>query len=68
VFQVADALLQDPQDHVLKGYGWMLKEATQHFPNEVFEYVMAHKDEMPRVSLRYAIEKLPPEVKKKAMA
>ncbi len=68
VFQIADPLLHDSEDHVLKGYGWMLKEATQHFPNEVFQYVMAHKDEMPRVSLRYAIEKLPPEMKKKAMA
>lgn len=68
VFQVADALLQDSEDHVLKGYGWMLKEATQQFPDEVFDYVMAHKEDMPRVSLRYAIEKLPPEMKKQAMA
>ncbi|TFF95661.1 DNA alkylation repair protein [Candidatus Thorarchaeota archaeon] len=68
VFQVADRLLYDSEDHVLKGYGWMLKEATQHFPDEVFEYVMAHKEGMPRVSLRYAIEKLPPKMKKRAMA
>ncbi len=58
-FQVADALLTDPDDMVQKGYGWMLKVASKICPDEVFEYVMRHKREMPRTALRYAIEKLP---------
>lgn len=37
----------------------MLKEASNVFSNEVFEYVMKNKKEMPRTALRYAIEKLP---------
>jgi 3-methyladenine DNA glycosylase AlkD len=67
VFATADALLLDSDDLVQKGYGWMLKEASNRFPNEVFAYVMKHKDEMPRTALRYAIEKYPPAKRKQAM-
>lgn len=35
---------------------------------EVFNYVMKHQAEMPRTALRYAIEKLPKQLKQKAMA
>lgn len=58
-FQRADLLLLDPEDLVQKGYGWMLKEATKSFPDEVFWFVMDRRDCMPRTALRYAIEKLP---------
>lgn len=67
VFEIADALLVDADIMVQKGYGWMLKEATKHYPNEIFDYVLKHRREMPRVSLRYAIEKLSPKLKKEAM-
>jgi 3-methyladenine DNA glycosylase AlkD len=33
-----------------------------------FDYVMAHKKGMPRTALRYAIEKMPKELKVAAMA
>lgn len=61
-------MLEDPDDMVQKGYGWMLKEATKKFPDEVFDYVMRHKGRMPRTALRYAIEKLPANLRRKAMA
>jgi 3-methyladenine DNA glycosylase AlkD len=67
VFQIADVLLLDKDDMVQKGYGWMLKVASQVYEREVFEYVLAHKASMPRTALRYAIEKMPKELKKKAM-
>jgi len=35
---------------------------------EVFNYIMDKKATMPRTSLRYAIEKMPPELKAMAMA
>ena len=66
-FEVADILLMDSDDMVQKGYGWMLKEASRNFQMEVFFYVLNHKDEMPRTALRYAIEKMPDELKKEAM-
>lgn len=66
-FEIADKLLIDSDIYVLKGYGWMLKEASNNFQDEVFQYVLAHKAVMPRVSLRYAIEKMPKELKEEAM-
>lgn len=67
IFATTDALLEDKDDLVRKGYGWLLKEASNIYPKEVFAYVMKNKKKMPRVALRYAIEKMPAEWKKKAM-
>lgn len=67
IFEIADILLMDSDDLVQKGYGWMLKAASQAHQHEVFEYVMSKKAVMPRTALRYAIEKMPEELKKLAM-
>ena len=45
----------------------MLKAASQSHQQVVFEYVMQNKNKMPRTALRYAIEKMPSELKKQAM-
>ena len=68
IFEIADTLLLDSDDMVQKGYGWMLKVASQSHEKEVFDYVMNHKSNMPRTALRYAIEKMPKELKAQAMA
>jgi len=68
IFEIADLLLLDGDDMVQKGYGWMLKVASQSHQKEVFDYVMSKKAIMPRTALRYAIEKMPAELKTKAMA
>jgi 3-methyladenine DNA glycosylase AlkD len=67
VFQIANILLHDPDIMVQKGYGWMLKEASKTIPEQVFNYVQKTKRTMPRIALRYAIEKLPADKRKKAM-
>ena len=67
IFEIADILLMDKDDMVQKGYGWMLKVASQAHQQAVFEYVMSKKAVMPRTALRYAIEKMPDELKKRAM-
>lgn len=67
IFEVSDILLKDPEDLVQKGYGWALKEASNVYPREVFHYVMKRKKEMPRTALRYAVEKLPPRLRREAM-
>lgn len=67
VFEIADKLLSDKDDMVQKGYGWMLKEASRKHQKEVFGYVLDHKHNMPRTALRYAIEKMPLEMREKAI-
>lgn len=67
IFEIADALLLDKDDMVQKGYGWMLKEASRRHRQEVFDYVLKRRESMPRTALRYAIEKMPPEMRKEAM-
>jgi 3-methyladenine DNA glycosylase AlkD len=68
IFDVANAMLQDPRKYVQNGYGWMLKEATKYFQYQVFDFVMKKKAKMPRRALRYAIEKMPKDLKVQAMS
>jgi 3-methyladenine DNA glycosylase AlkD len=67
IFEIADILHSDRDDMVQKGYGWMLKAASQAHQDDVFKYVVSKKATMPRTSLRYAIEKMPDELKAVAM-
>ena len=67
IFQIATTLLHDPEDLIQKAYGWLLKSAADADCDTVFRFVMAHKATMPRTALRYAIEKMPKELKVKAM-
>jgi 3-methyladenine DNA glycosylase AlkD len=68
LLDVADRLLTDDDDLVRKGYGWMLKEASEAHPQAVFDYVLRNRARMPRTALRYAIEKLPEALRQQAMA
>ena len=68
IFEIANILLLDSDDLVQKAYGWMLKAASESHQKEVFEYVMKNKTIMPRTALRYAIEKMPQNLKAEAMA
>jgi len=67
-YKVADILLEDRDDMVQKSYGWMLKEIANKRPREVLDFVLERKTRMPRTALRYAIEKMPPAWRKRAMA
>ncbi|MBN2280251.1 MAG: DNA alkylation repair protein [Candidatus Marinimicrobia bacterium] len=67
ILEIADILLLDKDDLVQKGYGWMLKAASEANQREIFEYVIKNKSIMPRTALRYAIEKMPKDLKSMAM-
>jgi len=68
ILKIVDSLLLDKDDLVQKGYGWLLKVTSQTHQSTVFNYVIRHKAKMPRTALRYAIEKMPAELKARAMA
>ncbi len=68
ILAIADLLLLDQEDLVQKGYGWMLKAASEAHQPEVFQFVLERKAVMPRTALRYAIEKMPQEMRQRAMA
>jgi len=67
IFEIADILMMDADDLVQKGYGWMLKAASEAHRDEVFEYVMKYKQVMPRTAFRYALEKMPKDMRDMAM-
>jgi len=68
ILEIADILLPDVDDMVQKGYGWMLKASSQAHQTAIFDYVIRNKALMPRTSLRYAIEKMPKDLKAMAMS
>jgi 3-methyladenine DNA glycosylase AlkD len=57
-FEIANRLMNDKNELVLKGYGWMLKAFSQVNKEEVIDYLIKNHKNMPRVSFRYAIEKM----------
>lgn len=65
--RLADMLIDDQDDLVQKGLGWMLKAGSEQHSMQVFQYVLANKERMSRIALRTAIEKLPKKMKKTAM-
>ncbi len=67
VFRIADALLPDTDHMVQKGYGWMLKAASEAHLQAVYDYVVSHRHDMPRTAYRYALEKTPRDMRAAAM-
>jgi 3-methyladenine DNA glycosylase AlkD len=59
VFRTADRLMEDQDDMVQKGVGWLLKEASKKHPDEVREYLLKWRPKTSALVLRYASEKLP---------
>lgn len=56
---VAELLLQDEQDLINKAVGWMLREVGKRCHRDLlYAFLDCHGAEMPRVTLRYAIEHL----------
>jgi 3-methyladenine DNA glycosylase AlkD len=60
-------LLRDREDLIHKAVGWMLREAEKRDPAAARAFLDRHVAVMPRTSLRYAIERFPPEERRRYM-
>lgn len=57
-FALAERLAHDPHDLVQKAVGGWVREAGKRSPARLRQFLDAHAATMPRVALRYAVEKL----------
>ena len=59
VINIAKKLLQDSEDLIHKASGWMLRELGKRVDQKsLFTFLDTHAKKMPRVALRYAVEKV----------
>lgn len=61
---IADRLMGHPHDLIHKAVGWLLREVGKHDSQALVDYLAPRYRSMPRTTLRYAIERFPPEVRK----
>jgi 3-methyladenine DNA glycosylase AlkD len=58
ILRIAAPLIEDPDDMVQKGVGWLLKETYPRKPAEVVRFLIANRAKTTRLVLRYAAEKM----------
>jgi len=68
IVRVSDALLQDQDDMVQKGLGWLLRETAKADPKMTVPYLLRIRDRAPRLVLRTACETLPAATRARVLA
>lgn len=68
IVRLAGVLLQDEDDMVQKGMGWLLRETAKYDPKRTVPYLMKIRGRVPRLVLRTACETLPVAQRKRLLA
>lgn len=67
--RIVEKLLSDNHDLIQKANGWMLRELGKRVDEKLLiDFLKLHYDNMPRTTLRYAIEKFSPPARARYMA
>jgi len=67
-FQLSNILLNDRDDMVQKGLGWLLRVTAKMDPEQTIPYLMSIRERTPRLVLRTTSETLTPAEKKRILA
>ncbi len=63
--KISEMLLADKNHYIHKAIGWVLREISKKDARITKEFLAAHIDAIPRISLRYAIERFDEPTRKK---
>ncbi len=68
IVRLSNLLLNDSDDMVQKGLGWLLRETAKAAPQRTLPYLMRIRSRAPRLVLRTACETLPPASRRQVLA
>ncbi len=66
-YRIAERLLADPHDLIHKATGWALRETGKVNEPALLRFLSRHYARLPRTTLRYAIERFPPEQRRQML-
>ena len=67
VYSIIEKLLLDTNNLIQKPNGWLLREAGKKDPKRLEQFLLKHSTVIPRVTVRYAIERFPEKKRKRLL-
>lgn len=67
ILTVTDILKMDSHPHIQKAAGWLLKYSYLTYPDEIIDYLKENSKTLSRMLYRYALEKVPADLRKEMM-